>query len=673
MKHTQLLLVLAFLFIKATTMGQCTSPPKLDSLNATFTKCSDFYQAVVQAFHNIPNQDSTKYSIKLFGILDTNRITILYTETDKSKSRFFLNREYIPSEHNAFIYEITAENECGTDTLIGEHTIPNDAIKLAIPDTLCEGFIPSYILGPNELMRCDDQTPLYILKTPMYDSLNTNHFFNLYLKQGGSISYLGNNYNSDSIFLPEIPPVDFQLYATTWDSCSCVNGFGTDNKIIATLNIQVLEDSSCVGINGKVYADRVENCFNEETIVPRGLIKINDNYYSYTDNNGNYYARLPFGTYDVSLATQQGETDCNTNPFNITLDANNPTATQDLHASIDEANMHIALQASRARVGRTNAGRVYLENRYFDQTNRELTLTWPNEVTMGNINPTPTNITGNVVRWSNINMDAFERKYFSFHYTLNQGVDIGDEVRWYATLEGQIDYSDSTVTLVTNSYDPNEVIVNKPEVLDTELNKRLKYTVHFQNTGNDTAYLVRVIDTLDAKLDMATLAVLGASHDFEFDIVSGNVMQWTFNDINLLDSTSNEEKSKGWFQFFVDFKDDVVINDYAESTAHIYFDTNEPIVTNTAVSTITNNVSIQEYGAVTFSLHPNPATSELFVTSNVSISSYQILSIDGRMVKQVQNISNGQAISVQELPRGIYYLKIADTNGQIAVQPFEKM
>jgi uncharacterized repeat protein (TIGR01451 family) len=335
--------------------------------------------------------------------------------------------------------------------------------------------------------------------------------------------------------------------------------------------------------------------------------------------------------------------------------------------------MYVSLRASRARVGRLNSGSIYLENRYFAQTSRELTLTWPNEVTMGGISPTPTSITGNVVRWSNINMAAFERKSFYFQYTLNQGVDIGDEIIWYTTLEGQPSYSDSTITLVTNSYDPNEVIVNKPAVLDTELNKRLKYTVHFQNTGNDTAYLVRVIDTLDAKLDMATLAVLGASHDFEFDIVSGNVMQWTFNNINLLGSTSNEEKSKGWFQFFVDFNDDVVVSDYAESTAHIYFDTNEPIVTNTAVSTITNNVSIQEYGAVTFSLHPNPATSELFVTSNVSISSYQILSIDGRMVKQGQDISNGRAISVQELPLGIYYLKIADTNGQVALQSFEKM
>lgn len=529
--------------------------------------------------------------------------------------------------------------------------------------------MPSYITGPTDLNMCNHDA-VYVLHTPMYDSLGIQPFHSWYMEDGGLTKYFGSN--TDSLFLEELPSSNFTLNVITWDSCSC-DGFKTNFTTITTLNVNLSSDSTCGQVVGQLYGDRTGNCFNEEFNLPRKPVKLTDDYYTYSDNNGNYNANLYFGTYDVSLAPSEGETDCNTNPFNITLDANNPTVTQDLHAVINEEHMYVSLHASRARVGRTNSGRIYLENRYFDQTNRELTLTWPNEVTMGNISPTPTSITGNLVRWSNIDMDAFERKYFYFSYNLNQGVDIGDEITWYTTLEGNPSYSDSTTTLVTNSYDPNEVIVNKPEVLDTELKKQLKYTVHFQNTGNDTAYLVRVIDTLDAKLDMATLAVLGASHDFEFDIVSGNVMQWTFDNINLLDSTSNEEKSKGWFQFFVDFKDDVVVNDYAESTAYIYFDTNEPIVTNTAISTITNNVSIQEYGAVTFSLHPNPATSELFITSNSGISSYQILSIDGRMVKQGQDISNGQAISVQALPRGIYYLKIADTNGQIAVQPFEKM
>jgi len=671
MKHTQRLLGLAFLFIKATSMGQCTSPPEVSNLEAFLLKCGDNYIGSFYFYDYNTSIDSTQYTLNVYGILDTNRTNVLYTETKIDEtSGFDLYNDHIPGGLYAFNLEIMAENDCGRDTLYDEYIIPSWKRSRVIPDTsTCEGYIPFEITGPAEITACDHDA-IYVFHKPVYDSLNYSTFFAWYLKDSNSTTYISSNI--DTLILDETPTSDFTLYVTSLDSCRC-DGFKDQLSIKASIDIRVLEDSLCGSINGNIYGDRPSNCFNEEVFIPRRSIKLTDDYYTYSDSNGYYNANLYFGNYNVALAPQQGETDCNTSTFNIMLDANNPAVTQDLHASIDEAHMHIALQASRARVGRTNAGRVYLENRYFDQTNRELTLTWPNEVTMGNINPSPTSITGNVVRWSNIDVVAFERKYFNFEYTLNQGVDIGDEIIWHATLEGNPSYSDSTITLVANSYDPNEVIVNKLEVLDNEINKRLKYTVHFQNTGNDTAYLVRVIDTLDAKLDMATLAVLGASHDFEFDLVSGNIMQWTFNNINLLDSTSNEEKSKGWFQFFVDFKDDVVVNDYAESTAHIYFDTNEPITTNTAVTTITNNVSIQQYGAITFSLHPNPATSELYVTSNASISSYHILSIDGRMVKQGQNISNGQAISVQKLPRGIYYLKIADTNGQIAVQPFEKM
>lgn len=673
MKHTQLLLVLAFLFIKATSMGQCTTPPVLNYINSNYLeKCGDYYSGTLPVNHNITASDSTTYTLNIFNINDTNQENTIYAETKLISSTFYFTNEHIPSLGIAFIAKVLAENNCGKDSLVRTIYFNGNNTRSTIPDTsTCEGYIPSYITGPTELTSCDKDAT-YRLHTPMYDSIGLPLFFSWYMKGNGTTLNLGGR-NIDSLYLHEIPPYDFKLFIEVLDSCGCSGFHPNFTNTLTTLDINIEEDSLCGSINGEVYVDKPSNCFNEEYKIPRRAVKLSDAYYTFSNNNGYYNANFYFGNYNVALAPQQGETDCNTSPFNITLDANNPAVTQDLHAVIDEAHMFVSIQASRARVGRTNAGSVYLENRYFDQTNRELTLTWPNEVTMGNINPSPTSITGNVVRWSNIDMDAFERKYFNFEYTLNQGVDIGDEVRWYATLEGQTDYIDSTTTLVVNSYDPNEVIVNKTAVLDTELNKKLKYTVHFQNTGNDTAYLVRVIDTLDAKLDMATLAVLGASHDFEFDIVSGNVMQWTFPAINLLDSTSNEEKSKGWFQFFVDFKDDVVVNDFAESTAHIYFDTNEPITTNTAITTITNNVSIQEYGAITFSLHPNPATSELFVTSNASISSYHILSIDGRMVKQGQNISNNQAISVQELPRGIYYLKIADTNGQIAVQPFEKM
>src|SRR5215207_7104874 len=61
--------------------------------------------------------------------------------------------------------------------------------------------------------------------------------------------------------------------------------------------------------------------------------------------------------------------------------------------------------------------------------------------------------------------------------------------------------SDSVSTTVTGSFDPNDISVS-PLGFDTEgyitNDELLKYSIRFQNTGNDTAFTVVVVDTLPA-------------------------------------------------------------------------------------------------------------------------------------------------------------------------------
>src|SRR6185436_15041275 len=66
---------------------------------------------------------------------------------------------------------------------------------------------------------------------------------------------------------------------------------------------------------------------------------------------------------------------------------------------------------------------------------------------------------------------------------------------------------------VTCSFDPNDKSV-EPEgegVLHYVLkNSDLDYLIRFQNTGNDTAYLVYIADTIDPSLDINTLEVIAS-------------------------------------------------------------------------------------------------------------------------------------------------------------------
>ena len=70
------------------------------------------------------------------------------------------------------------------------------------------------------------------------------------------------------------------------------------------------------------------------------------------------------------------------------------------------------------------------------------------------------------------------------------------------------DDKDVFCDIVSNSWDPNDKQVS-PSGVDVahyiEAMDKLDYKIRFQNTGNDTAFLVRVIDSIDTdKMDITS-------------------------------------------------------------------------------------------------------------------------------------------------------------------------
>jgi uncharacterized repeat protein (TIGR01451 family) len=136
---------------------------------------------------------------------------------------------------------------------------------------------------------------------------------------------------------------------------------------------------------------------------------------------------------------------------------------------------------------------------------------------------------------------------------------------------------------VIGSYDPN-----LKDVYPTTVSQNgdwLTYTIHFQNTGNDTAYTVVLRDTLDANVIPESFQYLAASHRAVVQLF-GNAMVFTFPQIDLVDSATNTPLSEGWIQYKVRSKQNLPLNTQIPNTAYIYFDLNPAIATNTAVSTV---------------------------------------------------------------------------------------
>ena len=151
--------------------------------------------------------------------------------------------------------------------------------------------------------------------------------------------------------------------------------------------------------------------------------------------------------------------------------------------------------------------------------------------------------------------------------------------------------ADTECLSITDSFDPNDKLVLPTGVTMehyTAFGQELAYTVRFQNTGNDYAYKVVVVDTLSEKLDISTLRVNGASHPYNFT-VSGKgrpVLTWTFDNIALPDSARDQAGSNGLVKFTIRPKAGLPDKTRIENYADIFFDYNPPVRTNTTLNTL---------------------------------------------------------------------------------------
>lgn len=240
------------------------------------------------------------------------------------------------------------------------------------------------------------------------------------------------------------------------------------------------------------------------------------------------------------------------------------------------------------------------------------------------------------------------------------------------------------------SYDPNQ---KTPEPLGigadgfVNATQRLDYTIQFQNTGTDTAYTVVLRDTLPSYLDITSLMLTGASHEYTFMILDSNVLEWTFTNILLPDSNVNEPLSHGFASFTINQQPGNTPGTVINNRAGIYFDFNEPVITNYTINTVVDDytselpisVSIQELGskANLLKLYPNPNTGQFYIElledldGEVSIA---IFDLAGKQVAtQLLEGSGAHLVDVQNLGTGMYFYTISTGaenlgNGKLMVE-----
>lgn len=234
---------------------------------------------------------------------------------------------------------------------------------------------------------------------------------------------------------------------------------------------------------------------------------------------------------------------------------------------------------------------------------------------------------------------------------------------------------DDTVHLdqvVVGSYDPNdkqENVAGKIPLAKIVSGEDIQYVVRFQNTGTDTAFTVRITDTLDAKLNWNSLQMNSASHPYKMTVVDGNKISWTFPNIDLPDSNVNEPLSHGYIAFRIKAKSNLTAGEYFQNKASIYFDYNLPVVTNktttvvsSAIITSVRNLSNDEMKLVTL---PNPSNGNFYMKLSGKLTGkfeYTVVDLHGRIF-QTQTLERTSSQDTQFIPlnlnrlsAGVYYI-----------------
>ncbi|MFT4536483.1 MAG: putative repeat protein (TIGR01451 family) [Saprospiraceae bacterium] len=216
------------------------------------------------------------------------------------------------------------------------------------------------------------------------------------------------------------------------------------------------------------------------------------------------------------------------------------------------------------------------------------------------------------------------------------------------------------------AYDPNDKLVSSTDksgnIRINEQDDELIYTIRFQNTGNFYAEDVRVTDIISEDLDLSTFTFLSSSHDVDITMREREVT-FMFEDIFLIDSTASYLESQGYVSFSIK-PYTVILGEEFDNQANIFFDYNDPIVTNIAESVVYDPyLDIKEHnyqGAI--KIFPQPASELIHIDVSELTKgawNYSLLDISGKTIlDNVYATKSRVAIDISTLHNGVYTLTI---------------
>ena len=505
---------------------------------------------------------------------------------------------------------------------------------------------------------------------------NNNQLTSLFMKNNNFESYLEieDNPNLTYICADEIQLVSIQDQLTALGYSNCqVNSYcsfnpgGNYNTITGTFSLD--NDNNGCDVNDykmydvKIKIDDVSAIFNA----------------TYTNTTGNYNFFTQSGNFIITPEFENPYFTVSPTSATITFaDSNNNIQTQNF--CVTPNGIHNDVEVSVLPILRPRPG--------FDATYQLTYKNKGNQVLSGNVNlafndavldfvvanPAVSAQSLNTLSWSYSNLLPFESR--TIHFTLNvnspqeiPAVNIGDFLSFSASIDpisGDETVNDNTFALtqtVFGSYDPNDkTCLEGNTIVPERIGEYLHYLIRFQNSGTAAAENIVVKDIIDTtKFDVTSLQLTSASHDYKTKI-TGNKVEFIFENINLPAEIDNEAASHGFVAFKIKTKNNLTAGNSVSNKADIYFDYNFPITTNEATTTFAT-LGVNQIENKSVAVFPNPVNDILTITSKGNLTSIQLLDVQGRLIATYLESEEKATINLSDKASGVYFVKIFTENG----------
>lgn len=437
-----------------------------------------------------------------------------------------------------------------------------------------------------------------------------------------------------------------------------------------------------VQISGVVFADINKNGIQDgwfEAGIPNRQVHIG-NQIAVTGSDGLYIAPTPMGSYDVWLDSAGVYSGIPIAPATHHVNAfNSPYfyGGNNFGIQIDSGYTDAAVDLIPLLAVTTSFHTRYL----LQATNQG-----PEQITTLSTINNDTALSFYETDWPTIQTDSttyitcqadvggFQQQSFVVHYETSPSVTLGQNIYHTATsgILGGVDMNvanntDNVHQIIVLPYDPNHKEADEcgdgPQGLIAP-DQKLKFVIQFENLGTYYAVNVVITDVLDENFDLSTFRMVGASHTCVPHIY-GDTLCFRFPQIML---PFTQPESMGWVAFEVSPKQNLAPGTPLQNTAAIYFDQNEPVITNTTLHTIEGPDAVVDILSDDWLLAmPNPfskTTTVLFKSPEVGQFDYHLFDMLGNIVMKGEFESNVPlAIPRNSLAAGAYFFVASNKAG----------